>query len=187
MHCPSCGQQQISTETKFCSRCGMPLGLVSEVVAHGGYLPQLAELHKKKKPFFSRRNMLGFSLIWFLFFLFIMAPFWGIANVEELAGVSAVLGIFGGLILMISSFIFFPKDRPAVPFMPGMMAPNQAPNYQPQPHHTQTPQAALPPQQSIPISTYGPPIAGSWRDTNDLQPTSVTESTTRLLDKDEIK
>lgn len=165
----------------------MPLGLVSEVVAHGGYLPQLAELHKKKKPFFSRRNALGFSLIWFLFFLFIMAPFWGIANVDELAGVSAVLGIFGGLILMLSAFIFFPKDKPAVPLMPGMLPPSQPAVYQNHPQTAQNPQAALPPQQSIPVSTYGPPVAGSWRDTNDLQPTSVTESTTRLLDKDEIK
>ena len=47
MHCPSCGQQQVSLETKFCSRCGFPLGVVSEVLAHGGFLPQLAELYKK--------------------------------------------------------------------------------------------------------------------------------------------
>lgn len=165
----------------------MPLGLVSEVVAHGGYLPQLAELHKKKKPLFSRRNALGFSLIWFLFFLFIMAPFWGIVDVEELAGVSAVLGIFGGLIMMVSAFIFFPKERPVAPLMPGMLPPNQMAGYQNAPQPAQQAQAALPPQQSIPVSTYGPPQAGSWRDTNDLQPASVTESTTRLLDKEELK
>ncbi len=183
MHCPSCGQQQISTETKFCSRCGLPLGLVSEVVAHGGYLPQLAELHKKKRPFFSRRNILGFSLIWFLFFLFIMTPFWGIADVEELAGVSAVLGIFGGLIMMLSAFIFFPKDRPTYPLAAGFMPQNQSAGY---PQQTPNQHAALPPQQSIPAAAYGPPQAGSWRDTNDLQPSSVTESTTRLLDKDQV-
>lgn len=180
MHCPSCGQQQISIETKFCSRCGLPLGLVSEVVAHGGYLPQLAELHKKKKPFFSRRNVLGFSLIWFLFFLFIMTPFWGIANVEELAGVSAVLGIFGGLIMMVSAFIFFPKDRPVYPFTQAGLPQNQAVGY---PQQAPNQQPGLPPQQSIPAAAYGPPQAGSWRDTNDLQPASVTESTTRLLEK----
>ncbi len=180
MHCPSCGQQQISTETKFCSRCGLPLGLVSEVVAHGGYLPQLAELHKKKKPFFSRRNVLGFSLIWFLFFLFIMTPFWGIANVEELAAVSAVLGIFGGLIMMVSAFLFFPKDRNVYPFAQAGLPQNQPAGY---PKQAPNQQSALPPQQSIPAAAYGPPQAGSWRDTNDLQPASVTESTTRLLDK----
>lgn len=182
MHCPSCGQQQISTETKFCSRCGLPLGLVSEVVAHGGYLPQLAELHKQKKPFFSRRNVLGFALIWFLFFLLILAPFWGIMDVEEMAGICAILGIFGGLIFMVSGFLFFPKDRRnAIP--PGMIGPQT--QQQPATLYPGQQAAALPPQQSMPASSYAPPRAGSWRDTNDLQPTSVTESTTRLLDRDD--
>ncbi|HEX8637447.1 MAG TPA: hypothetical protein VF692_05245, partial [Pyrinomonadaceae bacterium] len=55
MHCPRCGQQQVSPETKFCSRCGFPLGLVSDLIAHGGFLPQLAELHNDK-TIFTRRN-----------------------------------------------------------------------------------------------------------------------------------
>jgi len=45
--------------------------------------------------------------------------------------------------------------------------------------------SALPPQQSVPASVYSAPQAGGWRDTNDLQPTSVTEGTTKLLDKEE--
>ncbi len=182
MHCPSCGQQQISTETKFCSRCGLPLGLVSEVVAHGGYLPQLAQLESPKRPLLSRRNVLKFALIWFLVFLFILTPFGGIADIEELAAVSAILGIFGGLIFMISAFLFFPKDRtvtvPANFYQPG----EQQRGFQPQ-----QAQGSLPPQQSVPVSSYGPPQAGSWRDTNDLQPASVTESTTRLLDQEDRK
>jgi hypothetical protein len=43
---------------------------------------------------------------------------------------------------------------------------------------------SLPPEQSIPVSSYVPPTAGNWRDTNDLTPTSVTESTTKLLQKE---
>ena len=43
MHCPRCGQQQISDQTKFCSRCGFQLGLVSELLMNGGFLPQLAD------------------------------------------------------------------------------------------------------------------------------------------------
>lgn len=180
MHCPSCGQQQISHETKYCSRCGMPLGTVAEVVAHGGYLPQLVELSKKKRSIFSRRNGLAFSLIWCLFFLFIMAPFWGIMNVEELAGVSAVIGIFGGLILFISSFMFLKKELPAYPGPQAFMPPTARHDLQGQPDYS-----ALPPQRSVPASSFGVPQAGSWRDTNDLEPTSVTENTTKLLEKDE--
>ena len=47
MFCPNCSQQQVSEETKFCSRCGLPLGLVAEIVAYGGFLPQLADLGKQ--------------------------------------------------------------------------------------------------------------------------------------------
>ena len=46
----------------------------------------------------------------------------------------------------------------------------------------------LPPAQSIPVNVYAPPpAAGHWRDTNDLAvtPGSVTDSTTKLLQKDE--
>jgi len=39
MFCPHCGQQQISDEVRFCSRCGFALGGVAELLAHGGTLP----------------------------------------------------------------------------------------------------------------------------------------------------
>ena len=180
MHCPSCGQQQISNETKFCSRCGLPLGVVSEVLSYGGYLPQLAELNKKKKPIISRKNVLGFSLIWTLFFLLIMTPFWGIVGVEELAAMSAVIGIFGGLLMMISALIFMQKERVIHPMQSGSIPPQGQYGIQGQPGY-----AALPPQQSVPASVYAAPQAGNWRDTNDLVP-SVTEGTTKLLEKDEL-
>lgn len=175
MHCPGCGQRQISAETKFCSRCGLPLALVAEVLNHGGYLPQLAQMNKKRR-ILSRRNGLGFSLIWFLFFLLIMAPFWGIVGVDEMAGVSAIIGIFGGLIMLVSSLIFLQKET--FSFQPGAFPPGR---------HDLAGQhgyQALPPQQSVPASAYAAPQTGSWRDTNDLVP-SVTEGTTKLLDKDE--
>lgn len=175
MHCPNCGQQQLSGETKFCSRCGFPLGLVSEVLAHGGFLPQLAELHKKRK-LLTRKNGLGFSAIWCLFFLLIMTPFWGIVNVDELAGISAIIGIFGGLIWMISSLIFLTKGVPALD--------RALVNQQPAQMQKGFPAQALPEAQSIPASVYTAPSAGGWRDTNDLQPGTVTESTTKLLDRD---
>ncbi len=175
MHCPSCGQQQVSSETKFCSRCGMPLSVVAEVVSYGGYLPQLTELNKKT-TLFTRRNGVALSIIWCLFFLLIMTPIFGIVNIDELAGASAIIGIFGGLIMLISSLMFLKK--PFVSYsLPAQQAPSQMYG-QPQQH-------ALPPQQSIPAQQYATPKAGNWRDTNDLQPTSVTESTTRLLNDEE--
>ncbi len=176
MHCPSCGQQQVSQETKFCSRCGMPLSVVAEVVAQGGYLPQLAQLNEKR-TIATRKNGVGLSIIWCLFFLLIMAPLWGIAGIDELAGVSAVVGIFGGLIILVSSLIFL--KRPDA-FYRYQQHPQSPPALYGQPQRS-----ALPPQHSMPASHYGPPQAGHWRDTNDLEPVSVTESTTRLLNEEE--
>ena len=181
MHCPSCGQQQVSSEIKFCSRCGFPMGLVSEILAHGGYLPQLAELNKKK-TFFNKKNGVVFGVFWMIVLMMLLPAIIGIFNGPgEAQGLFAVLGVFGGLMIIIGSLVMLPssKQYPLIPAQslnpphPGAQGLYGAGQHQ-----------ALPPQQSIPASAYAPPRAGSWRDTNDLQP-SVTESTTKLLEKDE--
>lgn len=38
MFCPKCSQQQLSESVRFCSRCGFPLEVVSELVAGDGAL-----------------------------------------------------------------------------------------------------------------------------------------------------
>lgn len=35
MYCPQCSQQQATGEMRFCSRCGFPLKIVSQLVANG--------------------------------------------------------------------------------------------------------------------------------------------------------
>jgi hypothetical protein len=175
MHCPGCGQQQISNETKFCSRCGLPLSIVSEVLVHGGYLPQLAAINNKS-TIWTRKNGVAFSVLWCLFFLLIMAPLWGIMNIDELAAASAVIGIFGGLMWLITSLMFL-KKVPNLSFQQNL--PHPQPELYAQPQYN-----ALPHAQSIPASNFAPPRAGNWRDTNDLQP-SVSESATKLLNEDE--
>ena len=180
MHCPRCGQQQIADQTQFCSRCGFRLGLVAELLAHEGTLPQLADLNRK--GIFTRRNGVAVSLLWFLFFLFIMTPLGGIAGIDELAAVSAVIGIFGGLIILVSSMLFLKKPST----LPLLTASNTNQTAV-QNLYGSAGQNALPPQQTEPVSSYMPP-EGSWKapDTGGLvRPSSVTEGTTKLLKKDE--
>ena len=116
MHCPSCGQQQVSNETKFCSRCGMPLSLVAEVTAHGGFLPQLAELEaqQSKQGLFTRRNGVMASVFFMITFMMLLPALFGVANLSAAAGVSAIIGVFGGMILMIASLVFLPGAIPGV-------------------------------------------------------------------------
>jgi hypothetical protein len=177
MHCPNCGQQQVSEETKFCSRCGMPLTIVGELLAHGGFLPQLAQIEQQSGPIYTRRNGVIFSLFWLIFWLLIMAViFGGILNVDRLGELFSVIGIFGGLLIFLFS-LFFLKKAPKAAVSSYHTQQQQAPGLYGQPQ-----QSALPPQ---PAQSYAHPRAGSWRDTNDLEPHSVTEGTTKLLEKDE--
>lgn len=179
MHCPSCGQQQVSNDTKFCSRCGMQLGLVSELLLHGGFLPQLAQLNKKKTVF-NKKNGVVFATFWFIFFTMFCTAFFGILNAPDaLVGILAITGVFGAMMMTIASLIFLPSSKQTLQGLP-------------QAHAVQPPvglygqnQAALPPQQSTPVSAYNMPRTGVWRDTNDLEPSSVTENTTRLLNQDD--
>ena len=183
MHCPRCGQQQVSDQTKFCSRCGFQLGLVAELLQNGGFLPQLGELYKAKAPWFSRRNGLIFSALWFIFFVMMLPAFFGIANEDEAAGVSAVFGVFSTMMFLIISLAFLKTGPKPYDLTVHQMPPAVAP-----PTLYANPQmASLPPQQSQPASSYMAP-EGNWRapDTGDLvRPGSVTEATTRLLKKDE--
>lgn len=151
------------------------MGLTSEILAHGGFLPQLAELNKKKTKF-NKKNGVALGAFWLMFFLFIFTPLWAIINVEELAAASAVIGIFGGIMIMIASAIFLPSSKSQTPAIAefGQMPPQ----YLPGNHATGQ---ALPPSNEIPDSAYAPP-AGNWRDTRDLEPGSVTEGTTKLLE-----
>jgi cytochrome c biogenesis protein CcdA len=184
MHCPRCGQQQVSEETKFCSRCGFPLGLVSEILFHGGFLPQLADLPKNKK-WLTRKNALKFALSWFLVMVFILAPISGIADLDDLAGFFAVIGTMGAIIMTIFSFLFLSKEKKYYEnenILQGTM--NQPAQFAGRTYQ----QNALPPQQAQPAQSYMPPPANSWKapDTGELaRPGSVTENTTKLLRKDE--
>jgi len=180
MFCPRCSQEQVSEETKFCSRCGLPLGFVAEILGNDGFLPQQAETNKSKK-WLTRKKGLYFSLFWFMIFAMILTPIWAIVGVAELVAFCALMGTMGGLILTIASFAFLRKE------------PNNAKNFnQELPNHKerilyQTQNTALPPQQSQPAQNYVSP-AHSWKapDTGEMvQPHSVTEVTTRLLKKDE--
>ena len=181
MHCPRCGQQQVSNDTKFCSRCGFQLGLVSELLANGGFLPQLAELYKGKSTFFTRKNGVIFSILWFILFVMMIPAFFGLADIEEAAGASAIFGLFTTLMFLIVSLGFL-KKAPKPYELRSMEA-----AVTPVPLYGQGHAAALPPQQQQPATEYAAPM-GSWRapNTGDLVgPGSVIEGTTKLLKRDE--
>ena len=182
MYCPRCGQQQVSNETKYCSRCGFQMGLVSELLLHNGFLPQLQALYNQKSSVFTRKNGVIFTALWFIFWVMMMPAFFGIAGEDDAAGVSAVFGIFSSIMLLVISLGLLKKAAKTYQ-LPPMEVP-QVPQHglYGNPAHQ-----ALPPQQTQPVQSYTAP-QGAWRapDTGEFAvPGSVTDPTTKLLKRDE--
>lgn len=182
MFCPQCGQSQVSQQTRFCSRCGLPLDLVAEVVANRGTLPVLEQI-SQRQTFYNRSTGIKFGLAWFLTLTFLLTPLFAVLDWDDVASVTAILGSIGGILIMVFSAIFLPKKTDANFYPNQNQIPASSPNYL-----KTNAGVALPPPQSIPVENYVQPPANSWRgDTNDLHRTSVTEETTKLLNEQEIK
>ncbi len=155
----------------------MPLDIVAQVVANNGSLPFLQEL-LSKEGWFTRKNGMKLSAIWFVLVVMIFVPLAGISNApDEVMGSLAVIGFFGAFLMFLISWLFLPSTPKGV----GGFAAQQNAAMPAQFVGSQRPQGALPPQQSIPVDAYTAPGPGSWRDTNDLQPHSVTEGTTKIF------
>lgn len=171
MYCPNCGQQQISDEMRFCSRCGLALSGLMEWLAGGRVPAKRSEVTQDPKAMSPRRKgirraakLMFFSAVLFPVFLVFCAA------IEEGAPM-----IFPGLLFFISAVmmlyarLFSDKTVPVshlTTAQTAAFAPTSA-------------RSSLPPAANIPM-----PGRQHVR-TNELaQPPSVTENTTRLLDND---
>jgi hypothetical protein len=185
MYCPQCGQQQISEIVRFCSKCGLPLDGVIQLLENRGVLPLYHAVDGAREISARRRGVRQGGIL--LLTGALVVPILGV--LDSFAGNSSLLDIFvaiaailcflGGPLRMIYAALFEEgaATRPAasssyltpsVPLQSGMRGRGAE---------------ALPPAPANP--------ATGWRsrpNTAELvRPPSITENTTRLLDKDEPK
>ncbi|MDT5158321.1 MAG: hypothetical protein QOC99_2752 [Acidobacteriota bacterium] len=184
MFCPQCGQRQISNDARFCSACGFPLNVVSELLEGGGQLPW--RLPAPAAGSISPRNKGLKQGAFLMLSVVVVVPvviFLGVVMLGfpgELIPLTAIVCVMGGLLRMLYA-LFFESNVPvegAAGVQPPYVPPAVPPNYLGMPHR-----AALPPTQSTPAAPYRRP---QRFDTGELaQPpgASVTDHTTRLLDK----
>lgn len=191
MHCPQCGQQQVSDDVRFCSRCGLPLTSVAEVVRSGGLLPQSQlqpQIIEPTKPS-PRRKGVQQGVMMFLLAT-VLVPMLGVLNnyygfpPEALIGLAALAGFLGGFLRIVYALIF-EEGAPKVIYVQTPTQQQIPTAYQPPVQHPSIGStftgAALPPMQSQPVS--------SWRNANTSEvvaPPSVTEGATRILDKEKL-
>jgi hypothetical protein len=182
----------MSSELRFCSKCGMPLVAVTEVLANGGMLPVIAQPQNTVKITSPRKRGLrqgGIMLLLGTLFVPMFGLLFDILNLnEDLIGFAAIFFFLGGIIRMLYAALF--QDGTPT-FLSGSQ---QQPYNQPTMHiagqevfHNQN---ALPPQQSVPIQNYAAPqntpqyAAGNWRSTTDLLNKDTSEKATQLLDNE---
>lgn len=184
MFCPQCSQQQVSGDARFCPRCGLPLEGVATLLANGGMLPSPAAAAEGTVLGPPSPRLKGVRQGITLFLLGTLIVPLLILLVEELHILPEGVAMAAAMMLFIGAFVriayaFLVEDGPlrrqrlpasaaqpaATPVLPGARA------------------SALPPAPGTPIEAYVPPRA----DTAEIarRPPSVTEGTTRLLDKEE--
>lgn len=169
MYCPRCGQQQVSDEMKFCSRCGLPTsGLTEWIAARSAPTAQTITTQRslvspRQKGI--RRGAKVLFLSGVLFFIFL-----GISMVINDGGpmILPAVVFFVGIILMLYARLFS-DPMLSQPTQPSRLDQSATPS-------------ALPPASNV--DSYNPVnLAGQRVRTNELaQPPSVIENTTKLLE-----
>jgi hypothetical protein len=175
MFCPKCGQQQ-SDEARFCSRCGLPLVGVGEVLRLGGQLPAPVGMSEPQGMSPRRRGIRqGGGLM--LIAVFLIPALAILQDLIHLNGDWPLLGVLvflAGLMRLLYA-VFFEDRTPR-------RAETTQTAYAPPHQLGAARQDYLPPAQATPAYTYRPPQTP----TAEMQPPpSVTDHTTRLLERKE--
>ena len=184
MYCPQCGQLQATSEVRFCSRCGFPLGVIAEVLAQGGVMATRGAESRERKISPRQKGvrqgtMLMLSTMLVVPFIVFVILLFHIHALIPLIPLSAVVCAVGGLLRIVYALMF----EEAVPATEPDALSHAAP-FAPAPLDTHMRgAAALPPAQGTPVTDWQrrPETAEI------IQPPSVTENTTRLLDSKEGK
>ena len=170
MYCPACGQQQISDEMRFCSRCGLPLSGLTEWLMAGARASH-NEVAKTSLPSPRRKSIRRAAKLMFLSgVLFPVFLIVSIAADDPGPLIIPVILFFVSLVWMLYARLFLEKTSPIHAGQSQMsgVGPMSA-------------GVALPPASTSRIQN----VPGQRVKTKELvSPPSVTEHTTRLLDKD---
>ena len=180
MYCPQCGQLQISETVRFCSRCGFLLEGVNLVLGSGGQIPSRFMQPPVNAPLSPRSKGVRQGAMLMLSTLLVV-PILAIITVnlfEPIATLvvplAAMFCFVGGLLRILYALLM----EDAVPQYDNAPKANYAPAQMESPGRN----AALPPASVNATANWRRPQTAEI-----YQPPSVTENTTRLLDKEDPK
>ena len=168
MYCPQCSQEQVAEEMRFCSRCGFPLTIVSQLVSSGG---ALAGFDTEGKPQLSPRQRGVRKAALMLIMSAVLIPI--------VTLMTRIKDDFFVLFLPVLMVFLYGLARLLYAYLLEQGTPQRnesslAANTRQLPGANR---AALPAGQNIPITNWKQPVNTSEM----AQPPSVTDNTTRLL------
>jgi len=171
MYCPQCSQEQVAEEMRYCSRCGFPLTIVSQLVANGGALAGF-DTEGKRQPTPRQKGARWGSLL-----MIISGVLFPIVMLLTAMKHDAAVLFFPVLVVFLvglARFLYAKLLQPNTPVQREIpSAAGQRMAQQLNSGH----RPGLPADQSVPVAVWRQPI-----DTSEMaQPPSVTESTTKLL------
>lgn len=179
MFCPRCGQQQVTDALRFCSRCGFPMEGALHLLTHGGMLPQYPLFEGEQKISPRKKGVKQGALIFLLGVVLVPAlgVLYGWTDFNPFGfftALTAVLCFIGGLLRMLFAALFEEGAPSRQITAPSYATPAIAP--------PAARVSALPPAPVTPANQWRPPRAQT---AEILQPPSVTDNTTRFLEKPE--
>ncbi len=174
MFCPKCSQQQVSEETKFCSRCGFQLNVIKALLVNDE-MPQAQDAAIRKSDRSLRKRDVTFGAL----FMFLFALVVAILTVDMPSAHSARIILLAIAWLVLTLLI---NIKPIIKYFSqpdsstkDISTSETFSNLTAKIKHT-----ALPSSHSIPAEDL---IAANINTAEMVRPASVTERTTNLLDE----
>lgn len=171
MYCPRCSQQQASDEMRFCSRCGFPLQVVSELLAGDGVLAmrqaeaETDQLSPRQKGIRQGAKLMLVGLV--LGTVMALLSVFVLGRPEVFVSISTAIFFMSGLARILYAYIFeqgvVTKKQDSQPARLGATACA----------------STLPPPQTVPVTTFG---TQRIKTAEIVQPPSVTEHPTKLFE-----
>ena len=171
MYCPQCSQEQVAEEMRFCSRCGFPLTIVSQLVANGG---ALAGFDTEGKRQLTPRQK---GVRWGSLLMIISGVLFPIVMLLTAMKHDAAVLFFPVLLVFLVGLARFLYAKLLQPNTPVQREIPSAAGQRMAQELNSGPRPGLPANQSVRVSAWRQPI-----DTSEMaQPPSVTDNTTKLL------
>ena len=173
MHCPQCGQKQISGEARFCKSCGFRLDGVKELLASDGISPTLEKESQKLRQSPRRKGVrLGVIL---LFISMVFMPLIDLIGKPRGEFLPMIL-LMAGLMRILYAVIF----QEGAPRKKKQSALTDVTSITTDQLGAATRGSALPPSQSVPVAAFN---TRRVETAEMVSPPSVTEHTTKLLNE----